>query len=63
MTSIISSVLLLIVMLSLAIAFLTGIYETLSWLRDKDDSPNFKLPILFFLLYVLFYIPTFILIN
>ncbi|WP_415425080.1 hypothetical protein [Staphylococcus borealis] len=63
MTSIISSVLLLIAMLSLAIAFLTGIYETLSWLRDKDDSPNFKLPILFFLLYVLFYIPTFILIN
>lgn len=63
MTSIISSVLLLIAMLSLAIAFLTGIYETLSWLRDKDYSPSFKLPILFFLLYVLFYIPTFILIN
>ncbi|RIO92073.1 hypothetical protein BUZ39_05255 [Staphylococcus haemolyticus] len=63
MTSIISSVLLLIAMLSLAIAFLKGIYETLSWLRDKDYSPNFKLPILFFLLYVLFYIPTFILIN
>ncbi|WP_210126023.1 hypothetical protein [Staphylococcus sp. GDY8P85P] len=63
MTNIIASILLLISMGSLAVAFLTGIYQILSWLRDKDYSPNFKLPILFFLLYVLFYIPTFILIT
>lgn len=63
MTGIISSVLLLISMGSLAIAFLTGIYEILSLLRDKDYSPTFKIPVLFFGLYVLFYIPTFILIN
>ena len=44
-------------------SFLTGIYEILSWLRDKDYSPTFKIPVLFFGLYVLFYIPTFILIN
>lgn len=63
MTGIISSVLLFISIGSLAIAFLTGIYEILSWLRDKDYSPTFKIPVLFFGLYVLFYIPTFILIN
>ncbi|MBF2757560.1 MULTISPECIES: hypothetical protein [unclassified Staphylococcus] len=63
MTNIIASILLLISMGSLAVAFLTGIYQILSWLRDKDYSPSFKLPILFFLLYVVFYIPTFILIN
>ncbi|UDI77291.1 hypothetical protein HYI43_01510 [Staphylococcus taiwanensis] len=63
MTNIIASILLLISMGSLAVAFLTGIYQILSWLRDKDYSPSFKLSILFFLLYVVFYIPTFILIN
>ena len=25
-------------------SFLTGIYEILSWLRDKDYSPTFKIP-------------------
>ena len=29
-------------------SFLTGIYEILSWLRDKDYSPTFKIPVLFF---------------
>ncbi|PNZ66517.1 hypothetical protein E2556_01860 [Staphylococcus croceilyticus] len=63
MNGTIMTVLMLLAMGSLAIAFLTGIYETLSWLRDKEYSPSFKLPILFFALYIIFYIPTFILIN